>query len=171
MIFESAQTPSSRLAWYLELDLPTSSCLRWTMQTSSLCSNQLCLLRVGSDQTIQKCWRCSSRLSSIRIGSGWSIPELHSARVGSPSFESARVIDFSESLEHTMIESALHPRVSSSVHFSEKFLIWHLEYIELTFWSTRPLCISSSLPYRSNPHFKTSYFIKHSWVLLCTWLV
>ena len=137
--FELARMDCADFSILLESTLPSSSWLR------SIYPKILMLLESALIH-----W---SRLE-------WSVSEMYSARVGSPSFESAWVIDFFESLEHATIKSALHSQVNSSVYFLEKNLIWNLEYIELTFWSTRPLFISSSLPYRSNPYNKTLSFIK-----------
>ena len=68
-IFELAWTPLSRLAWCFKSAPSSSSWLGWTVQTSLLCSSQLYLLQVSSDQSVQKSWRCSSRLFSTGVGS------------------------------------------------------------------------------------------------------
>ena len=67
-MFESARSPSSRLAWCFELArmdytdfltllesaLPSSSRLRWTVQTFLLCLSQLSLLQVSSNVLFNK---------------------------------------------------------------------------------------------------------------------
>ena len=97
--FESARMDCVDFSTLLELTLPTAS------QLGSICPKILMLLE-------------STLLHQSRLD--WSISEMYSAPVGSPSFKSARFIDFFESPLHATIESALHSFESARVLIVQK---------------------------------------------------